>query len=320
MNPFTKHIEDVLHIKPDVSEYANHSELPLYLRNHYDLNTATVQGITFLLAFPKEQTNLTTNRKQVNQLKKLTGLDCVLCLDSVGAYTKDKMLSEAIPFIIPGKQLYLPFLGVALTQNSARDIPFVEKLSFSTQKLLLTAIYQNWTQASLKEAADALRVSKMSISRCFDELHSVGLNLVSNIGKTRCFSWPGKRRELWDAIVPFLRNPVTLQYRLGEPIAISEAKLGGISALCHYSMLADNSYIVYAITKSAALALESAKLKPIPDTEIPTMVIQVMKYDLDYRDSHAVDPISAILSIPEEDKADPRVEAAIEEIMEDLFT
>jgi hypothetical protein len=84
-------------------------------------------------------------------------------------------------------------------------------------------------------------------------------------------------------------------------------------------MLADNPYTVYAITKSAAKLLESMKLKPIPDSEIPTMVIQVMQYDLDYRESHAVDPLSAVLSISEEDKADPRVEAAIDEMMEECL-
>jgi len=230
------------------------------------------------------------------------------------------MLSESIPFIIPGKQLFLPFLGVALSESGIREIPFVEKLSFSTQKLLLTAVYQKWTQKSLKEAADTLGVSKMSISRCFDELHSVSLDIVTNIGKTRCFSWSGNRRELWDTIVPFLRNPVTRQYRLGASIVLNEAKLGGMSALCHYSMLADNPYTVYAITKSAAKLLESTKIKQIPDAEIPAMVIQVMQYDLDYRQSHAIDPLSAILTVSEEDKADPRVEAAIDEIMEDLFT
>jgi hypothetical protein len=252
-------------------------------------------------------------------LKKLTGLDCVLCLDSVGSYTKDKMLSEAIPFIIPGKQIYMPFLGVALSQNGTREIPSIEKLSFSAQKLLLTAIYQNWTQTSLKDAAVALGLSKMSISRCFDELQSVSLDIVGKIGKARCFSWSGNRRELWEAIAPYLRNPVARQYRLGATIALNEAKLGGISALCHYSMLAENPYTVYAITKSAAKQLEASKLKPIPDTESPVVVIQIMQYDLDYKESHTIDPLSAVLSISEEDRADPRVEAAIDEILEECL-
>jgi hypothetical protein len=319
MKQFAKYIEDTLHIKSEVSDYATLNELPLYLRNSYNLSKIKINEITFLLAYPKEKTNLTATRKQVNQLKKWTGLECVLCLDDVRAYTKEKMLSEAIPFVVLGKQVYLPFLGVAITQNDSREIPFVEKLSFSTQKLLLTAIYHKWTQTSLKEAADTLGLSKMSISRCFDELHSVGLDFTRTIGKTRYFIWSGNRRELWDAVVPFLRNPIKRQYRLGEPTEVSYAKLGGISALCHYSMLADNPYAVYAVTANKAKLLELSKLIIIPDYESPVMVIQVMQYDYDCNDSLAIDPLTAVLSIPESEKSDPRVEAAIEEVLEEYL-
>ena len=319
VNPFVKYMEDVLHIKTKVRDYTKQNELPLYLRNGYDFHAAIIQDIEFLLINPKEQTNLTTNRKQANQLKKLTGLDCVLCLDNVRAYTKEKMLAEGIPFIIPGKQVYLPFLGVALSNGAAREIPLVEKISFSTQRLLLTAVYNSWTQTSLKEAADSLGLTKMSISRCFDELQSVGLDLVKTIGRARCFSWSGNRRELWDSVMPFLRNPVKRQYCLGETIDIKGAKLGGISALCHYSMLADNPYNVYAVSKDTAKFFESAKLPLIPETESPVMVIQVMQYDMDYTDTHAIDPLTAILSISEDDKADPRVEGAITEILEECL-
>ena len=315
MNPFVKYMEEALHIKTKVCDYTKQNELPLYLRNNYDFLAAIIQDIEFLLIYPKEQTNLTTIRKQANQLKKLTGLDCVLCLDNVRAYTKEKMLAEGIPFIIPGKQVYMPFLGVALSNSVAREILPVEKLSFGTQRLLLTAIYSSWTQTSLKEAANALGLTKMSISRCFDELQSVGLYLVKTIGKARYFSWSGNRRELWDTVAPFLRSPVKRQYCLGESIDIKGAKLGGISALCHYSMLADNPYNFYAVPKDTAKFFVTAKLPLIPETESPVMVIQVMQYDMDYTDAHAIDPLTAILSISEEDKADPRVEGAITKIL-----
>ena len=320
MKQFVRYIEDVLHIKITIFEQTSLNELPLYLRNGYDVMISEIQDIKFLLVYPKEQTNLTTTRKQTNQLKKLTGFECVLCLNEVGAYTKEKMLSEGIPFVIPGKQVYLPFLGIALSQNVSREIPYVDKLSFSTQRLLLTAIYRGWSQTSLTEAADALALSKMTLSRCFDELQAVGLGLVETIGKTRCFSLNGNRRELWDAIVPFLRNPVKRQYRLGSQIEIDDVKLGGISALCHYSMLAEDSYTVYSVSTKTTAKLPYAKSLPlIPEIESPVMVLQVMQYDLDYHDNHVVDPLTAVLSISEEDKADPRVDAAINEVLENCL-
>ena len=319
MNQISIYIEETLHKRTSISKYEDLSVLPLHLRNGYDFYLLTLQNIECLLARPKDQTNLTILRRQAGQLKKLTGLDIVLCLDDIRKYTKEKLLSEGIPFIITGKQLYMPFLGIALSKNDAREIAYTEKISFSTQRLLLTAIYQGWTQTTLTEAAGILGVSKMSVTRNFDELQALGLDLVRTIGKTRCFFPGGSRRDLWDAVFPHLRNPVARQYRLGMRIETGKFKLGGMSAICHYSMLNDNSYTVYSINKRNAKALDIARLPLISDNESPMMVVQVMNYDLDYRDAAAIDPLSAVLSVYGDDKNDPRVEAAIEEILEDCL-
>ena len=319
MNQYITYIEDILHVTTSVSVYRHGRALPLYLRNGYELYTLTIQNIRCLLAKPKEQANLTVLRKQCGQLKKLTGLDCVLCLENIRAYTKSKMLSEGIPFVICGQQIYMPFLGIALAQNGIREIPKKDRLSFSTQKLLLTAIYQGWTQLTLTEAAKALGMSKMTVTRCFDELQSLGLDVVKPAGKMRRFIWENGRRALWEAVLPLLRTPVKLQYCLASIIDVGSAKLGGISAVCHYSMLADNPFITYAVTKDTAKALELKKLLLAPEEENPAMIVQVLRYDLEYQDAAAIDPLTAILSLTDEEKMDPRVEAAIEEILEDCL-
>ena len=319
MNRYTAYIEETLHITADVSIYPNSDTLPLYLRNGYDLYTMTVQGVRCLLALPKEPVNLSALRKQCGQLKKLTGLDCVLCLENVRIYTKEKMLSEGIPFVIAGQQIYMPFLGIALNKNGMREVPRTEQISYSTQKLLLTAIYQRWATMTLTEAAKVLGMSKMSITRCFDELQALGLLLVKSEAKMRRFIWEDSRRALWEATSPFLRNPVARQYRLDSNVDIATAKLGGMSALCHYSMLADNPYTIYAVSKDAAKTMDLGKMPLIPDDEAPSMVIHVMRYELEYHDARAIDPLTAILSVTGDDKADPRVEAAIEKVLEDYL-
>ena len=319
MDTILAYIEETLHLNVSVREYDKANELPLYLRNGFDLSILSLLNVKCLLAHPKEQQNLTNLRKQANLLKKLTGLDSVLCLDDVRIYTKEKMLSEGIPFVITGKQIYMPFLGVALTSKGSREILQAEEMSFAAQRLILTAIYKGWQQTTLTEAASILNLSKMSVSRVFDELNSVGLDIIRANGKTRCFTWEGSRQALWDSVAPFLRNPVVRQYRLGTHIEIRGYKLGGMSALCHYSMLADDSYTVYAVAKDVAKTLELRKLPVIPVAETPAMVIQVMRYDLEYDDHVAVDPMTAILSLTNDEKNDPRVQAAIEGVLEECL-
>jgi hypothetical protein len=280
---------------------------------------ATTQGMKYLLAQPKEQGNLTELRKQSQQLKKLSGLDVVLCLENIRIYTKEKLLAEGIPFVIVGKQVYMPFMGIVLSNCESREIAPTDKISFSTQRLLLTAIYQRWTNKTLTESANILGVSKMTITRCFDEIQALGMGFIEANRKTRCFTWKDSRRDLWDAALPLLRTPVVQAYRLGEIMDVVSSKLGGMSAICHYSMLADNPFKVLAITKDTAKVLSQKLLRPIPDEETPAMIVQVMHYDMEYRDNSAIDPLSAILSISDEDYSDPRVEAAINVILEECL-
>ena len=319
MDQYISYIEETLHMNGNASVYERSDTLPLYLRNGYYLYSLAISGATCLLAEPKEPANLTALRKQSIQLKILTGLDCVLCLEVVRIYTKEKMLAEGIPFVIAGQQIYMPFLGIALTNNCAREIPVIDKISFSTQKLLLTAIYEGWVQTTLTEAAKALNISKMSVTRCFDELESLGLMLVKSEGKMRRFNYKSGRRALWETVRPFLRNPISRQYRLGEQLDIGFEKLGGMSAVCHYSMLADNHYTVYAISKDDAKEIGKLKLPLVPENETPFIIIHVMSYNLEYHEANAIDPLTAILSLTDEEKTDPRVEAAIDEILEECL-
>jgi len=319
MNPFITYIEDTLHITADVSAYEHPDALPLYLRNGYELHTLMIQSVPCLLVRPVEKSNLPAMRKHIDQLKKLTGFDCTLCLENVRIYTKDKMLSEGIPFVIAGQQIYMPFLGVALSNNEIRDVPHIEQISFTTQRLLLTAIYEGWTQATLTDTAKALELSKMSITRCFDELQALGLNAIRNKGRIRHFIWDNGRRALWDAVFLFFRNPVAQEYQFGIKLDIENRKLGGMSALCHYSMLSDNPYMVYSVSKEEAKTMKLNKIAAIPKGETPEMVVQVMRYDLEYKDSVAIDPLTAIISLKNDVKNDPRVEAAIDYILEECL-
>jgi len=319
MNQFICYIGETLHLDVDATMYMHADKLPLYLSRGYDLYSLTIQNVECLLAQPKDKTNLTAVRKQIGQMKKLTGLDCVLCLERARIYTKEKMVSEGIPFIIAGQQLYMPFLGVALSKTGMRDIPSISQISFSTQKLVLTAIYDGWTQLTLTEAANALHVSKMTVTRCFDELQALNLPLILTERKMRRFVWQYGRHALWEKVHPFLRNPITRQYRFSEQIDIDTTKLGGISAICYYSMLTDNNFLTYAVSKDAAKTLALDKLQLVPVCETPTMIIQVISYDINYNDNAAIDPLSAILSLSATDIDDPRVESAIDDILEDCL-
>lgn len=313
------YLNKLLHIKSEVFEFTQTDKFPLYIKNNYSFHIIKLAGVECLVAKPKGKINFASLRKQQQLLKNESGMECVLSFEKLNQYAKNKMLAEGIPFIIEGKQVYMPFLGIVIAQN-VRQPKETGQISFLTQKLLLSAIYQKWNKVFLFEAARHLAVSDMSVSRCFDEIEAVGLPLIFREGRGRFFIWNGKRKELWDLIFPFLRNPISKKFLPETEMATDKMLLGGLSAISHYSMLADNAFTTYAVTKAELKELPLLnKLGSVPKGEIPAMVVQVMHYIIPFSNGEAIDPLTAILTVNNEERSDPRVKAAIDEILEEYL-
>lgn len=309
-------IDRLLHISATIEEYDT-NKLPLYLKNAYDISILHIAGMDCLLAKPKDAVKLVALRKQRLQLVKVTGLECVLYFEKTSPYIKRKLIEESIPFIIEDKDVYLPFLGVALSNSKERTLPVISKISFSTQRLLLTALYQRWRDINVSEAARVLQVSKMTVSRCFNQIQALELPLIQETEKKRRFIWGKQAKDYWTLIQPFLRNPVFREYRLDENFPQRKFPLGGMSALCHYSMLGDNDYPSYAISKQQEKHLLVADFEQVPEWEQPLMLVQVMQYTVEFPDNTAIDPITAYLTLDEAEKQEPRIKMAFEEILEE---
>ena len=128
------------------------------------------------------------------------------------------MLEEGIPFIWEDHQIYLPFLGIMLNQAENRELKPCTEISFLTQKLLITALYQDWSGITVTEAAKRLDVSKISVTRCFDEMEILDIPLLQLKNRARKFSVAKNRKATWKIIRPFLRNPIICTFRLAERI------------------------------------------------------------------------------------------------------
>ncbi|MGN0310252.1 MAG: hypothetical protein ACI4C3_06680 [Bacteroides sp.] len=307
-------LSELLHLPCTSDLYSGVNYLPLYLRSSYEFNEVRVEQLTFLAVHPKEKIPLSTLRKDWAALQKSTGLPCAFIFEALKPYTREKLMAEGIPFTIGTREVFLPFLGVILSTRQ-KNLPDVEQCSMMTQKFLLTAIYQQFRSGSAAQLADLLGVSRMSGTRCMDEIEVLFPTLIQRRGQRRFFAWEGTWKDYWQLIKPSLQSPVMQEYRLDAPMTPS-LPLGGISAVCHYSMLDDGKIRTYAVTRARAAELNLPGLPQVPRDEIPAAIIQVLGYEIPFGDNIAIDPLTAALSVCAADQQDPRVEGGIQEIEE----
>ena len=311
-----EYIEKVLHQDVQILPYEDQNKLPLAYTSRYGLNRMNICGREVLVAEPKEKIPLVTLRKQHNQLETYTGLPCVLYLINTNYYARDTMLNEGIPFVWEGHQIYLPFIGTLLDDHRSRTITNCARISYLTQKMLLTALYHGWKKITVTKAASMLGVSKMSASRCFDELEAMSIPYLTVRNRARSITADTDKREMWNSIKGILRNPVITTYALKKKPDIT-LPLSGMMALAHYSMLNEDYCPILAITKKDLSDIRITGDKIVPAGEAPGCIIQELGYRIPYEGEIAVDPLTVALSISEEEQSDPRVSLAIDEMLEE---
>lgn len=290
-------------------------KLPLAFRGRYTIYNIKSNNLSWIGISPKGEVGLVMLRKDRTRVEKETKRNCALFLDHTSFYIKEKLMDEGIPFVIRGKQIYLPFLGYFLADTHERDIQPVHCISFLTQKMLLTAIYERWNEIKISAAAEKLGVSKMSASRCFDELEYLNINVLNMKGKSRVIAVPGNLKQLWNEIHVILRSPVIRKYVLSEDIKLE--KKAGISALCEYTLLSDNQYPTYAVTKKELKESGVKDRRQVRITEDIGCVVLELGYFIHFDGKNVEDPFSTALSFTDAEKEDERIRIAIKQMLEE---
>ena len=292
-----------------------YKKFPLVYRGRYDIFKVETNGVVWMAIYPKDNVGLIMLRRDRAKVEKITGLNCAIFLDRTTFYIKEKLLEEGIPFVIEGKQVFLPFIGYLLSKENERELAPVHLISFLTQKMLLIAIYERWNEVKVSGAAKRMGVSTKSASRCFDELEYLNIDVLGMKGKSRVINIPDEREQLWQQIESVLRNPVIRRFILRKDMKLE--KKAGISALCEYSLLSDNAYLTYAVTKKELKSSGVTEEKQVSELEEIGCVVLELGYFTDFLGKGLQDPLSVVLSLTEEEQEEERIDISINEMLEE---
>ena len=315
-----EYVEKMLHTRVELGS-VDVSGLPLYLRGLYSFERWTAFGVQFVMASPHESPTVKTMAKHRNALETALGIPVAFALESATGYRVERMLEAGLPFVASSKQVYLPFLGIALNGDKGHAGDHkqvsVETLSPQAQRLAIMALYCDLEGTSVTQAANSLAVAKMTASRAFDELAAVDPSIVVSEGRRRVLRPDRNKIALWRRLEPYMASPVAREHFLSR-VPDVDLPPGGVSALCELSMLQDDPWPTFTATKAQERVLglaAGARDAGFDESEEPACVVQVLRYEPEPAPGCAVDPLSAILSLPDDVRDDPRVAGEIEYVL-----
>ena len=304
-------IEAAVHPFPDAANY------PAYLREGYRfLSLKWLKG-TCLIMTGEKYVALTPAviAKQLDHVRGRCGLDVVYVAEAVNFYDRKRLIEQKVPFVVPGNQMYLPFLAIDLkeylkTLRTKRPV-----LRPATQKLVLYALYQGEKLTlTPAEVAAVLEVSAMTMTRAFDELAALGIGEHTVAGKNRCLNFAGNRRELWGQVQPYLKTPVKKRVYVTN-LNFKRAFPAGHTALAKWSMINEPEARTVAVSNNdwKNLAQEyRAHIIPAPDRG--AVEVEIWKYPPDrFSKDGCADKISVYLSL--KDSHDERVQSALDDLL-----
>lgn len=292
------------------------AHFPNFIRTRYELTSVTLDGIAAIFLSPKtELDELETLKKHLARVKKAVACPVVLVLQQITFRQKEALLREKIPFVVEGKQIYLPFLAVYLQERCDAEKQPRKEILPSAQMLLLYFIYHGAKDLPTSQAAKDLKLTPTSISRASRQLEELNLIQTKKIGVQKFLLSDRSPKELFQTAKSSLVDPVKRTVYIPKNDLGPKPIRSGYSALAEYSML--NPPLVACYAAESISPWKSVWTNQLQDSQTQAAV-QLWRYDpRKLTAQNTVDILSLALSLTND--ADERVEEAVKEMMNDLW-
>ena len=261
----------------------------------------------------KDDAQLTpsTIAKNINFLRTLTGDTVIFGCNAMPAYERQRLMRNGIPFIVPGRQLFLPFLSVVLTEHGTKKQRSFDRIGTLGQILLLRWLNHLDDGFSISEAMTVSGYTKPSVIRAFDELEFFGL--AKRQGKERRLSFLGERAEQWEEQRERLANPCRRAVGLESLPPNLVAVPSGMDALAMRSMLNPGEQREFATFHTDYSRLWQQEI-PVNDAPIR---LELWNYHPLVMQDGGVDPFSLWLTLNA--TQDDRVQICLDEMMKEVL-
>lgn len=247
-------------------------------------------------------------KKISERVEQVKNIPAVFYFERLLTYERDRLIEQGVYFVASDKYAFVPSL-IVNRKGNAQNIK--ESFYPSTQYLLLYHLQiESINGTSIKELEDVLPYKYVTIARSVRQLQQLGLIELAG-GKEKIIVVVSGHRDLWVKAQPYMVNPEKAIYFSTTPLP--NGKIGNISALSHYSMLAPEDVPTKVITTEQFLELKKSNYPFLPFEDVQR--IEVWKYP-PLGNNGYVDRLSLYLTL--KDDRDPRVEKELETIINEI--
>jgi hypothetical protein len=321
MNEVVNYINEVLGARVTYKKIAPEKlkNLPFFLAKGYDFGEIRLYNLKIVLLSVKGDFTTEVLRTHLTKVQSILNAVVVAVIPQVDAYKRLRLIEKRVPFIVPGRQMYMPDLLISLKEygNSQVEDQQPANMQPAAQFILLYHLQVDPLEGlNLGTIAQKLGYNPMTITRAAFYFHNTGLCKIEGT-KEKFLKFEKTKRELWDIAEPKMTNPINkTQFYTGYTLHESLKKTN-MNALAHYTDLNDEPIDYLAMRPGFGKFIVGVNLEPIDPME-GNVCIEEWKYDPELlTNTEYVDPLSLYLCFRE--NKNERIEMALEKLLEQIL-
>jgi hypothetical protein len=310
-----EYIKNVLgvEIKANIAPADRFKRLPLYFKAQYKLYE--VELYDKHLTFIEVLEDFTTDglRKHVDLVKQKFNTNAVAIFNQLEPYKRLRLIEKKIPFIVPGKQMFMPNLLIDLREYGTTPPKPPKAMTPAAQILMLYHFQiESLEGKNLKAISKKLTYNATTISRAVRYLTDVGLCTLEG-GRERLLKFNLNKKDLWGKAIGLMSCPVKKTHFYRGAINDINLFMTNNNALAHYTDLNNDKINYYAVAPGYTKYLDESALEKTAKFE-GNICIEEWKYSPKVLSKKGyVDPLSLYLCFRENE--DERVEMALEQLL-----
>lgn len=285
-----------------------------------DMYRVEIEGISFVMIHigSEEKFGISALKKQQQAYEEVMQSNIAFEFDGISKHQRDALIKNRIAFVALPGQVFLPFLGITLSEQFKK----IKKITISkmmpvTQMLFIYLMCRDADYILKSVAADELGLTRTSMTRASEQLLAMGLIEQDKVGKELRMRKKYGQEEMLEKARPYLISPVQKKMVVRELDVRGKYLKAGETALSEYSMLNVPKIKTVALYKRVieAECLEEIDVRWEETDHL--LQLELWKYDpFIFSKGDKVDRISLACSLA--DCEDERVEAAVENMLEEI--
>ena len=313
-------LENIFGIKIEERKFNPQKGLPIYMLSRRKFFEIILEEESFIAVFVSELNSfgVVSLKKQIDQYEDFFEKRVAFSFNGLTKVQRNSLVKHRVPFIALPTQIYIPFLGIMLSDSYKKEkIISTDKMMPATQSLYLYLLSKKDECVSKMDAATKLNLSRMSISRASEQLETMGLISQEKVGKNIYMKLRAYDKGAYELAVSSLMNPVKKTIVVKDSELLEGLPFAGETALSLYSMLSEPAIPAKAISKDSSIIERLKEVDEKWDSDFPCIRLELWKYDpLLFSNNGIVDRVSLAKSF--EGVQDERIEEAIDICMKGL--